>query len=68
MQRARPRRPGPSRFRTCPAPTTRFPAAEPPPSLATARGAGVAGPRVRLLHLSSPSPSSRGRGALTPPP
>lgn len=54
MQRARPRRPGPSRFRTCPAPTTRFPAADPPPSLAAACSAGMAGPLASFTFLPPP--------------
>lgn len=56
MQRARPRRPGPSRFRTCPAPTTRFPAAEPPPSLATAAVQGWQGRGFACFTFLPPLP------------
>lgn len=60
MPRACPSRPSPPRFRTCPAPTPRFPDAHPRLPLAPARGARAAGPRV------APSPFSLGSSQPRP--
>lgn len=54
--------------RPAPAPSSPAPDPRAPVSPGLRRCQRAAGPRAQRFHLSSPSPRSRGRGALTPPP